>query len=156
MTNYETNVVAWAQEQAALLRAGKFAELDIEHFADEIESVGRAEICGFEERMAVLLAHLLAWQALPQERTADLRDRIATRRQSVARLLRGTPSLSDSLTDPHFWRRAWQDAILASVADAEARRHGLPQVCPWASPRDIPMICPWAASDVMDTAFLPD
>ena len=41
-SDYESDVVAWAKEQAALLRAGKFAYLDIEHIADEIESVGRA------------------------------------------------------------------------------------------------------------------
>ncbi len=28
-TRYETDVVAWANEQAALLRAGKFSEIDI-------------------------------------------------------------------------------------------------------------------------------
>ena len=36
-TSYEKDVVAWANEQAALLRAGKFSALDIEHIADEIE-----------------------------------------------------------------------------------------------------------------------
>jgi hypothetical protein len=155
MANYENDVLSWANEQAALLRAGKFADLDIEHIADKIESVGRAEIREFEARMSALLAHLLAWQALPLERTPSLRDRIAARRASVARLLLRTPRLSDSLADPDVWRRAWEDAILASVAAAAARRHGLPQVCPWVSPRDIPMTCPWTANDVMDEAFLP-
>ncbi len=28
-TRYETDVVAWANEQAALLRAGKLSEIDI-------------------------------------------------------------------------------------------------------------------------------
>jgi len=41
--SYEKDVVAWASEQAALLRAGKFSELDIEHIADEVEDVGRSE-----------------------------------------------------------------------------------------------------------------
>jgi hypothetical protein len=30
-TPYETDVIAWASEQAALLRAGRLAEIDIEH-----------------------------------------------------------------------------------------------------------------------------
>ena len=34
---------AWALEQAALLRAGRFAAADIENIAEEIESMGRGE-----------------------------------------------------------------------------------------------------------------
>ncbi|WP_387489206.1 DUF29 family protein [Photorhabdus sp. RM96S] len=34
-TRYETDVVAWANEQAALLRAGKFSEIDVVNIADK-------------------------------------------------------------------------------------------------------------------------
>ena len=40
MTNqclYEQDFYAWANEQAALLRAGRLSEADIEHIAEEIE-----------------------------------------------------------------------------------------------------------------------
>lgn len=33
-TDYETDVIAWANEQARLLRAGLFSQLDIEHIAE--------------------------------------------------------------------------------------------------------------------------
>ena len=42
-TRYEADVVAWAQEQAALLRAGRFSEIDIANIAEEIEDVGKSE-----------------------------------------------------------------------------------------------------------------
>jgi hypothetical protein len=42
-TDYETDVIAWANEQARLLRAGLFSQLDIEHIAEEIEDVGKSE-----------------------------------------------------------------------------------------------------------------
>ena len=42
-TSYETDVVAWAMEQAALLRAREFSAIDIEHIAEEIEDVARSE-----------------------------------------------------------------------------------------------------------------
>ncbi len=66
---YERDVVRWAQEQARLLREGDFARLDIEHIADEIEDVGKAEQRELASRMAVLLAHLLKWRCQPQLRT---------------------------------------------------------------------------------------
>ncbi|MEY3881055.1 MAG: hypothetical protein RIQ94_1851, partial [Pseudomonadota bacterium] len=37
---YNQDIVAWAQEQAGFIRAGRFDLLDIEHIADEIDDVG--------------------------------------------------------------------------------------------------------------------
>lgn len=42
-TPYEKDVVAWAIEQAALLRAGNLSALDIVNIAEEIEDVGKSE-----------------------------------------------------------------------------------------------------------------
>ncbi len=68
-TPYEKDVVAWAWEQAALLRAGKFASIDIEHIAEEIEDVAKTESRELRSRLAVLLAHLLKWQFQPECRS---------------------------------------------------------------------------------------
>jgi hypothetical protein len=38
-TAYDEDVAAWAQEQVALLRAGQWALLDIDHIAEEIEDM---------------------------------------------------------------------------------------------------------------------
>jgi Domain of unknown function DUF29 len=156
VTRYEDDVIAWANEQAALLRAGRFADLDMEHVADEIETVGRMEISRFEARVAELMAHLLAWQHLRSERTRSLRDLIGMLRERIERDLRRTPSLAQALADTESWTRAWEDAILASIADAAARRYGLPQVCPWAAPSQIPKACPWTVAQVRDKTFFPE
>ena len=66
-TRYDKDVLLWSQEQARLLRAGRFDELDIEHLADEIEDVGKSEKRELANRMAVLLAHLLKWQLPARE-----------------------------------------------------------------------------------------
>lgn len=52
-TSYPTDVIAWANEQATLIRRGKFDQLDIEHIASKIEDVGKSEQREFESRMAV-------------------------------------------------------------------------------------------------------
>ena len=41
--HYEADIVAWASEQARLLRSGRFDLLDTEHIAEEIEAVGKSE-----------------------------------------------------------------------------------------------------------------
>ena len=42
-TRYEADVVAWASEQARLIRAGQFDQLDLAHIAEEIEDMGKGE-----------------------------------------------------------------------------------------------------------------
>jgi hypothetical protein len=43
VTTYNQDIVAWAQEQAGFIRAGRFELLDLEHIADEIDDVGKSE-----------------------------------------------------------------------------------------------------------------
>ena len=59
VSHYETDIVAWSEEQAALLRAGRFSEIDIPNIAGEIEDVGKSEKHELASRMTVLLANLL-------------------------------------------------------------------------------------------------
>lgn len=47
------DVIAWANEQARLLRSGQLDRLDIEHLAQEIEDVGQSEQRELASRMAV-------------------------------------------------------------------------------------------------------
>jgi len=65
--SYETDIVAWANEQAQLVRAGRFELLDLEHIAEEIEDVGKSEQRELASRMTILLAHLLKWQFQPEQ-----------------------------------------------------------------------------------------
>lgn len=42
-STYETDFYEWTCRQAALLRSHRFAELDAENLAEEIETMGRSE-----------------------------------------------------------------------------------------------------------------
>jgi hypothetical protein len=83
-TRYEQDVVAWANEQAALLRAGKLSAIDVEHVAEEIEDLGKSEQRELASRMPVLLAHLLKWQCQPARRSKSWQYTIRTQRKEVA------------------------------------------------------------------------
>ena len=56
---HDQDFYAWANEQAALLRAGRLSEADIEHIAEEIESMGKTEKRELVSRLTILLLHLL-------------------------------------------------------------------------------------------------
>ena len=133
MQTYEDDVVAWASEQARLLRAGRFDQLDIQHIAEEIEDVGKSEQRELAARMAVLLAHLLKWQYKPERRGASWESTIREQRRSLARRLQKTPSLKSCLNDPDWWDDAWLDARTEAVRETGIGFETFPPACPWTA-----------------------
>ena len=139
--SYESDIIAWANEQARLLRAGDFAALDIEHIADEVEDVGKSEQRELETRMALLLCHLLKWEFQAGRRGASWQKTIIVQREGLELRIKRTPSLKASLADPDWQRLAWLDAV-----DQAAKETGL----------DVfPAVCPWTMVQVLDPSFLP-
>jgi len=128
-TPYDKDVILWSQEQARLLRAGRFAELDIEHIADEIEDVGKSEKRELANRMAVLLAHLLKWRVQPESRTNSWRATINDQRRRIALAIKETPSLKTVMREPDWIEDVWLDA--RAIARKETGIDDLPDACPW-------------------------
>jgi hypothetical protein len=62
---YDRDFHAWATEQAALLRAGALSSADIEHIAEEIESMGRTDKRELISRLTV--ARAFAEMGVPAE-----------------------------------------------------------------------------------------
>ena len=130
-TPYEKDVVAWAMEQAALLRSGQLSALDIEHIAEEIEDVGKSEKRELASRMAVLLSHLLKWQFQPGRRGASWQRTIKEQRKAIALEIRSTPSLKVSLNDVDWLAKSWADAV--ARAGDETGLDVFPESCSWTT-----------------------
>lgn len=141
-SNYDGDVVAWANEQAALLRAGRFSELDIEHIADEVEDVGKSEQRELVSRMAILLAHLLKWKFQPEFRGNSWLYTIRTQRLLINKRLKKMPSLSSMLNDPDWLEEMWIDGV-----EAAHKETGI---------EDFPETSIWTIDQVMDDNFLPE
>ena len=77
---YDRDFYAWSRQQAELLRKGRLADADIEHIAEEIESMGRAEKRELISRLTVLLLHLLKWRHQPEKRSPSWEASIRVRR----------------------------------------------------------------------------
>jgi len=130
-TTYETDVVAWANEQAQLIRAGKFDQLDLEHLAEEIEDVGKSEQRELASRMAVLLAHLLKWKFQPAMRGSSWTATITLQRKRIIRRIESTPSLKPMLLDAEWADDMWSDAILSAAKETGIEVMVFPETCPW-------------------------
>lgn len=138
---YENDVVAWATEQARLLRERRFDALDIENIAEEIEDVGKAEKRELASRMSILLMHLMKWQAQPDRRGSSWLRTIAVQRREIAKHLAKMPSLKLLLSDPEWLETVWGDALVHAM-----RETGLD---------DFPQDCPWPFDDVLADGWLP-
>src|SRR5271156_4853787 len=112
---YDQDFFAWSRQQADLLRAGDLARADIEHIAEEIESMGRTEKRELVSRLTILLLHLLKWRYQPGKRGASWQASIRVQRNRLGDHLDDTPSLRPLL--PQALASAYRDAALEAVAE---------------------------------------
>jgi hypothetical protein len=127
---YDRDFYAWTNEQAALLRAGNLSAADIEHIAEEIESMGKTEKRELVSRLTVLLLHLLKWQFQPPRRGSSWEATITVQRDDLADHLRDNPSLkaaiSAAITD------AYRKAAILATGETDLPRVTFPAECPWS------------------------
>jgi hypothetical protein len=129
-TDYEVDFYAWANEQARLLRAGRFSQLDVEHVAEEIEDLGKRERRALQSRLGVLLGHLLKWRYQPEyPQRKSWRATINVQRRSIAQLLEENPSLRPWLTTA--LADAYADGRDLVVAETPLDYAEFPPECPW-------------------------
>ena len=127
---YEQDYYGWANEQAALLRAGNLGAADIGNIAEEIESMGKGEKRELVNRLAVLLLHLLKWQFQPGNRGKSWQITIRAQRTQIARHLAENPSLKSELAQA--MREAYADATLEAERETDLPETTFPADCPYS------------------------
>jgi hypothetical protein len=138
---YESDYAAWLYHNAALIRAGRFAEVDIENVAEELEDLGRSEQRALASQIAVILLHLLKWQLQPEQRSGSWRGFVHKRRRSAQDLLAESPSLRPRVPE----LVADRYGIARCNAAIET---GLPDSA-------FPVDCPYGVDQILDDAFWP-
>ncbi len=139
---YDADFHAWANEQAALLRAGRLDAADIPHIAEEIENLGRGERRELVSRLNLLLLRLLRWQHQPVLRGHAWRLTIADARDQLKDHLADNPSLTARLPE----------AIAAAYRYARRGASAQTGLAEAAFPAD----CPWSFAQIMDGGFWPE
>jgi len=132
-TRYEDDVYAWAEQQAALLRVRRFAELDLEHLIEEIEEVGGSLRRAMLNDARVVIEHLLKLEHSPAR--DPRRVWRATILEHRARLETGlTPALRPVVEAelPRIYRLA-RRAVETALRDHDetAAADALPETCPY-------------------------
>jgi hypothetical protein len=99
MTDPNEDYYAWTQETIEKLRQGRMNEVNMEDLIEEIEDMGASERNELENRLAVLLAHLLKWQYQPERRGRSWQATIKEQRHRIALRLRKSASLKPTLEE---------------------------------------------------------
>ncbi len=126
---YEKDFYAWTIQNAKLLRAGKLSEIDIEHIAEEIESMGKGERRELINRLAILISHLLKWKYQPIRRSKSWKLTIREQRIQVTRLLDESPSLKHELTAK--LKDAYEQAVIIAERETALEEEIFPKKCPF-------------------------
>ena len=92
-SDYDRDLVYWAIENAALLRAGRLDEIDAAHIAEELEDLGKSERRALGSHLRNIIMHLLKWEFQPDRRSGSWRSSIDNARAEIAEILEDSPSL---------------------------------------------------------------
>lgn len=96
---YEADFYAWTLEQSKLLQEGDFKHLDTINLVKEVESLGKQQRQELENRLAILIGHLLKWDYQPEHRSKSWKATIREQRRAILRLLQENPSLKPYLEE---------------------------------------------------------
>ncbi|MEQ8466194.1 DUF29 domain-containing protein [Coleofasciculus sp. E1-EBD-02] len=127
---YELDFYGWTQEQAKLLQEQKWSQLDIPNLVEEIEALGRQERQELENRLGILLGHLLKWEFQSDKRSRSWFATIREQRRRIERLLKKSPSLQPYL--PEALENGYQDALDLAVRETSLSYKTFPPECPYS------------------------
>lgn len=139
---YEQDFYAWTRHNAGLIREGRYGELDLEHIAEELESMGASERRELINRLGLLLAHLLKWHYQPLYRGKSRELTIKEQQRRLQRLIDDNPSLKPYAAT--ILGDAFGDAILMA-----AKETGLDE-------SSFPESCPYSLEQLLNSEFLPE
>jgi hypothetical protein len=126
---YETDFAAWSDETAALLRAGKYDQLDVESVAEEIESLGRAERKAVRSQLQRLMMHKIKQVLQPERDNVTRHKSIQSARLEIQDELLDSPSLRRHLREN--LERIYRRAVAEAKEETGLKDTAIAEACPW-------------------------
>jgi hypothetical protein len=128
-TLYDQDFYGWIQHHIALLRQGRWAEIDTEILIEELDSMARRDRHELVSHLIILIAHLLKWQYQAEHRSRSWRSSIIEQRKQVIRQLKLSPSLKPFLMDAI--QEAYPDGVDIAMKETRLPKSTFPNTCPY-------------------------
>lgn len=127
-SRYRDDFRAWALEQADALERRAPGELDWDHLAEELATLGRSTQRELNSRLVILITHLLKWARQPERRGKSWRLTIQNQREALDQLLAENPSLKsvEAREFANAYRLARREAAIQTAFDEEDFPEGPP------------------------------
>ena len=140
---YEQDFFAWTQTTAALIRAGKWLEIDVNSLAEELNDLGVSQYNAVSSDLYQVLVHMLKWQYQPPLHvdSHSWRDSIVEHRDRIDRMCTRLPSLRRHLP-----------TMLAEEYPRARRRARIQTSLALST---FPEECPWTVEEALDDDFWP-
>jgi Domain of unknown function DUF29 len=114
---YDADFYSWSLEQARVVRQGRWAELDRDNVAEEIESLARGQFDKLEAAIRKLLIEILKWDRAPAARARSSILSIKLQRIEIAELLADNPGMRPRI--PEAIARAYRRARLGAAKETD-------------------------------------
>ena len=128
-TLYDTDFAEWAKETAALVRAGRLNEVDLEHVAEEIEDLAKGDRRAAASQMRRLMLHLIKQRVQPERDSDSWQASVASAQLELEDILADSPSLRRFLADN--LEKLYNDAMLLASKETGILVLPLPKECPF-------------------------
>ncbi len=129
--DYEQDFYRWTQTQAELLRQGKLTEADLEHIAEEIESMGKSDRRAISSHLRNILLHLLKYCYQPSRRSRSWENSIDNSRREAESVIKDSPSLRAQI--PELIAAEYASARKSASRQTRLPLERFPEVCPFTT-----------------------
>ena len=126
---YEQDYLGWLEQQKQVLSTRNWDNLDSEHLFEELEGMSRSEHRQLQNRLIVLLVHLLKWQYQPALQGNSWRLTILEQRSQIEDLIHDSPSLKDTFSQKVSV--AYARALVKTELETGLAQSSFPKNCPF-------------------------
>ncbi|HEY9692099.1 MAG TPA: DUF29 domain-containing protein [Oculatellaceae cyanobacterium] len=137
---YNQDYQAWLIKTIEQLRAKNFNNVDWEILIEELESLVRSDRRELQNRLRVLLMHLLKHQYQPEKRTGSWVSTIVEQHRQIVLLLKNSPSLKP------YYLEIFVDCYTDAVKDASDETK--------LAVKSFPVESPFLPEDVINRDFI--
>jgi len=141
-TLYETDYQQWIETTLQHLRNENFNQVDLEHLIEEIEAMGKSDQRELQNRLIILLMHLLKWKYQSENQSNSWLATIDEQRRQISFIFEDSPSL-----EKHYLATVFDKCYQMSRKSA-SKETKLPI-------GEFPENCPFTQSEIFDFDFYP-
>lgn len=127
---YDIDFAQWIDKTVQLLEEKRFAEIDLTNLIEEVESLGKRDKREIQNRLIVLLMHLLKYAYQGEKRSNSWLSSINEQRQQIILILADSPSLRNYLNDN--FTKCYAKARSRAADETELSITTFPEQCPFA------------------------